>query len=196
MRLLQTSISLKTFFSLKTRDANNDDFLPVDMPSLDRCRRLAVTGTHSSGKNYTSRVLYELGFRNFLQEPLNPLSPPGIWMPKKDRSYTYCDSLSSASKQAMIRRKLFGLTGLPLSARPASIRDYASLWKAALTRIGLWRFGQSFVIKDPFCLFVADLLKTSLDISPWIIIRHPADFVAHCLRNNVRGDFSSFEWDP
>lgn len=158
--------------------------------------RLVVTGTHSSGKNYTSRVLYELGFRNFLQEPLSPVCPPGIWLGKKRCLYTYCDSRSPEAKQALIKRKLFGVTGLPLFATPATVRDYASLWKAALIRIGLWYSGRSFVIKDPFCLFVADLLKSSCGVTPWIIIRHPADFVANALRNDIPYDFWSLEGDP
>jgi len=157
--------------------------------------RLVVTGTHSSGKNYTSRILYELGFRNFLQEPLSPLSPPGIWLGKKSCLYTYCDTQSPESKQALIKRKLFRFTGLPVFAAPATPRDYASLWKAALIRIGLWYSRKSFVIKDPFCLFVADFLKADCGILPWIIIRHPADFIANSLRTATPFDFGSLEAD-
>jgi hypothetical protein len=162
---------------------------------MSKCLRLVVTGTHSSGKNYTSRVLHQLGFRYFVQEPLNPFSPPGVWMGKRDCVYTYCDRDSSRRKQAMLIRKLRGFSGLPFFASPGGARDYAALWKAALSRIVLWSSGQSFVIKDPFCLFVADLLKTRLHISPWIIVRHPADFIANCVRNKVPADFRSFEWD-
>jgi len=158
--------------------------------------RLAVIGTHHSGKSYTSRILYELGFRHFLQEPLNPFSPPGVWLGKTQCTYTYCDTQSPPAKQAMIERKLFGVTGLPLVARPRTLRNYASLWKAALVRLGLWHSRKSFVIKDPFCLFAADFLHTKLGISPWIIIRHPGDFVANSLRKGIPADFSSFEGDP
>jgi hypothetical protein len=70
---------------------------------MSKFPRLVVSGTHSSGKNYTSRILYELGFRNFLQEPLSPLSPPGIWLGKKSCLYTYCDTRSPKSKQALIK---------------------------------------------------------------------------------------------
>lgn len=187
-------MSLKKFLSLEPSESNGWNSLQLNMPSVDR-RRLVVTGTHSSGKNYVSRVLHQLGFRYFLNEPLNPLSPPGIWLGNKDCVYTYCDRESAESKQAMLERKLRSVSGLPFIAGPRSIRDYAALWKAALSRVVLWNSGRSFVIKDPFCLFVADLLKTRLHMSPWIIIRHPADFVANCVRNKVPADFRSFEWD-
>jgi hypothetical protein len=76
---------------------------------MSKFPRLVVTGTHSSGKNYTSRILYELGFRNFLQEPLNPLSPPGVWMPKEVHSLTQGDTFrlpppSDDSQKAQLRR--------------------------------------------------------------------------------------------
>ena len=64
-----------------------------------------------------------------------------------------------------------------------------------MIRIGLWYSGRSFVIKDPFCLFVADFLKADCGILPWIIIRHPADFIANSLRTATPFDFSSLEAD-
>jgi hypothetical protein len=95
----------------------------------------------------------------------------------------------------LIKRKLFRFTGLPVFATPASFRDYASLWKAALIRIGLWYSGRSFVIKDPFCLFAADFLKSGCGILPWIIVRHPADFITNSLRTATPFDFGSLEAD-
>jgi len=162
---------------------------------MSKFPRLVVSGTHSSGKNYTSRILYELGFPNFLQEPLSPLSPPGIWLGNKGCIFTYCDTRSPAAKQALIKRKLFQPTGLPVFATPATLRDYAALWRDALIRIGLWYSGGSFVMKDPFGLFAADFLKSGCGIAPWIIIRHPADFIANSLRTATPFDFGSLEAD-
>lgn len=162
---------------------------------MSRFPQLVVTGTHSSGKNYTSRILHELGFRNFLREPLNPYSPPGIWLGDNGCTYTYCDTRSPAAKQALIKRKLFRVTGLPVFATPATVRDYASLWRGALVRVGLWYSGKSFVIKDPFALFAADFLKSRCGILPWIIIRHPADFIANSLRTATPFHFASLKAD-
>jgi hypothetical protein len=103
---------------------------------MSKFPRLVVTGTHSSGKNYTSRILYELGFRIFLQEPLSPLSPPGIWLGKKSCLYTYCDTQSPESKQALLKRKLFQPTGNRQDLSPALFFDH-SIWGLSVQR-GVW----------------------------------------------------------
>ena len=144
---------------------------------------ILVTGIPRSGTSWVGRVLCASGRLTYVNEPLNPLHPPGqspgvLRAPVRHR-YQYIteddDSEYLQAFQDTIRLRYHPLAELARNRRPYDLLRLAKYWSSfTVGRL----LGRRALLDDPFAALSVAWFARRLGCQVAVVVRHPAAIVA------------------
>jgi hypothetical protein len=161
-------------------------------------RRILVTGTTHSGKNWVSLFLARLLPCAADQEPFHPWSPPGIPTKEENGGFKFLTDTSSPelTNQAAAAFSSFSTAALAFGVGRGGLKGRLHNSVNQLRRVRIHRSHANVIIKDPYCLFSSEWLRKRLGWLPWLIIREPVSYVAALAKEATPWDVEFHLRDP
>lgn len=141
------------------------------------------------------KLLCASGELFYVQEPLNPSSPPTWLGHPVDHWYEYVlpGSREFHALERIVRREYPLGVSLGHARTPRAVgRAFRDSWMGSRARLR----GQPALIKDPFLVFSAEYLRKSLGLRVVYTVRNPAAFVSSLSRLNWTFDFRNLANQP
>ncbi len=153
-------------------------------------KNILVTGSHRSGTTWVGKILASAPHTHYVHEPFHPSSPPGIPFDREIYSYLYLCDENAREFEPDISRLFSGKYPLCRGLIRGSLRDRFFQIKRAIKLAAARRSEDELIIKDPFGLFSSEFFSKTFETKCLILIRHPAAFIASCLRMDWGCDLS------
>lgn len=153
---------------------------------------LLVTGSHSCGKSWLSKILTKLTDLTFIHEPLNPFSPPGIMHKSENQYWRRIDR--SSKNGIKFTAHLYGKK-IPIFEKTQNFRDYVSKMKSTLNRQAAFKKANLICIKDPFSVFSVDSYSQHQNYKILYLFRDPKSFVANSVKHGFGFSTDRFDND-
>jgi hypothetical protein len=163
---------------------------PADAPVEPDLGALLVTGVPGAGTSWTGKMLEASGRVVYVNEPMNPLHPPGrssgVLNVPITRGFTYVTRENEAAYiegfRDMLSFRFHLLAELDRNHRPYDLVRTANNWRAF--RRGRRR-GRRILIDDPFSVFAMPWLVERLRCRAVLVVRHPAAVASRWARYHV-----------
>jgi hypothetical protein len=141
---------------------------------------ILVTGSHRSGTTWTGRMLSASPTVGLIMEPFSPIHHrPGICGVRFDRWFPYLrphEGQALVPEVARMLRFEYRLSTGVVSSR--SPRDIGRLGRDALYFRRYRARAARPLLKDPNALFLTPWLASNFNLTPVVLIRHPAAFIS------------------